>query len=52
MKSKILNITNRIDNNIFSELLTSPKDSFTIWRYFYEGSPNIDLDFIEAFCFV
>jgi hypothetical protein len=50
-KSKILNVTDRIDENRFSELLFLHKDSFTLWRYFYEGNPSADVDFIEAFMF-
>ncbi|MGW8956958.1 hypothetical protein [Paenibacillus sp. NPDC055715] len=51
LKSEILKVDDRIDENNFNNLLTYHKDSFTIWRYFYEGSPSIDLDFIEALMF-
>lgn len=39
-KSKILNVSDRISENNFSTLLNSHKDTFTIWRYFYEGLPD------------
>ncbi|WP_339249094.1 hypothetical protein [Paenibacillus sp. FSL P2-0136] len=50
-KSEILNVADYIDEKNFYELLIFHKNSFTIWRYFYEGNPSVDLDFIEAFMF-
>ncbi|CAN7768854.1 hypothetical protein LJR153_007381 [Paenibacillus sp. LjRoot153] len=41
----------RLSEEEFIELLKSHKDTFTIWRYFYEQRNDADLDFIEAFMF-
>ncbi|EKN70399.1 HEPN domain-containing protein [Schinkia azotoformans] len=50
-KAEILSVTSRISEKDFFILLNLHKDTFTIWRYFYEGTPNLDLDFIEALMF-
>ncbi|MDF2805026.1 MAG: hypothetical protein K0S61_4931 [Anaerocolumna sp.] len=50
-KSEALYVSDKITSEKFYVLLKAHKDSFTLWRYFYESSPNMDLDFLEAFMF-
>lgn len=50
-KSEILSVSARIFEKDFYNLLRTHKDTFTIWRYFYERPSSMDLDFIEAFMF-
>lgn len=51
LKSEILRVSSRISQKDFYNLLSSHKETFTTVRYFYEGIPSLDLDFIEAFMF-
>jgi HEPN domain-containing protein len=51
LKSEILSVSYRISEIEFNDLLYSHKDTFVIWRYFYERLSSLDLDFIEAFMF-
>lgn len=52
MKSELLRVDHRIKSDEqFLNLLKIYKDTFIIWRYFYENSSDLDLDFIEALMF-
>nr|WP_154892433.1 hypothetical protein [Paenibacillus xylanexedens] len=52
MKSEILKTGDRIESDQqFLDLLKGYKDTFVVWRYFYENDLNLDLDFIEALMF-
>ncbi|GIP53241.1 hypothetical protein [Paenibacillus vini] len=53
LKSKILKVTSVISESDFINLLLNHKDTFAIWRYFYEKDKlsSLDLDFLEAFLF-
>lgn len=50
-KANILGVSARTSEKDFFDLLASHKDTFITIRYFYEGTSDFDLDFIEAFMF-
>jgi hypothetical protein len=51
MKSKVLQSIDTINFERFTDLLYRHKDSFVSWRYFHEGIPESDIDFLEALMF-
>jgi HEPN domain-containing protein len=51
LKSEKLLSQDRLDLEAFRHLLDRHKDSFVNWRYFHEGIPETDVDFLEALMF-